>query len=223
MKSNLFAAICMIFFSTPYQSDQNSLLKVGENNTRRGNGVITTVPLYRLCDDKGYHMYITDKSIKDQLLLRGQKKGEGIVGYVFLKQVRESVRLYGLKLYLESHKATEPYSGIESLYTTDEDEMLYARGKFHYQLDDGFNAYISTAYVQNTNSIPPTKPLYRILQLSLQPQGHFYTTNTDERNALLKDTKNYRDEGIAGYVWEGVVSLEEVIKVDNNYNQGNLN
>ena len=84
--------------------------------------------------------------------------------------------------------------------------MLNAIGKYKY-FPMGEGKGINHLLFISPTQLPGTTPVYRILQTSLKTHGHFYTSSQDERNRLVYDTQNYRDEGIVGYIWTSPVSL----------------
>src|SRR6187455_2809151 len=70
--------------------------KLTNYNINNGS-TVTAVPLYRLSDDRGYHLYTTDKNERERLALSGKFISGGPIGYVFPKQVPGAVRLYWLQ------------------------------------------------------------------------------------------------------------------------------
>lgn len=163
---------------------------------------INSEPLYRLCDPKGYHYYTSNKDKYYNYISLGWKP-EGIIGYVFNQQVKGSLPVW------VTRKTTDRYCNLgcaDYLFTISKEEQLFAISNFGYSNDGWLSGDIPVFYMAPTQ-LPGTTPLYRVLQTSLSPNGHFLTTNVSERNLIVGDATNYRDEGITGYVWSTQVSL----------------
>lgn len=173
-----------------------------ENSHKLDMNNIGSEPLYRLCDKKGYHYYTSSKESYHNYISAGWKP-EGVIGYVFKQEVKGSLPVW------VTRKTTDRYCDqgcADYLFTISKEEQLFAISNYGYSNDGWLAGEIPVFYMAPTQ-LPGTTPLYRILQTHLSPNGHFYTTDVNERNHILGDATNYRDEGIGGYVWTTQVSL----------------
>jgi hypothetical protein len=143
------------------------------------DNVGTLKPLYRMVNGMS-HLFTTSFDETQQAKAKGFQS-EGIGYFVAKTQIANTVPLYRL------HNATTG----DHFYTRDEAEARAAAAQSGYT-NEGVAGYIAASQIAGT------VPLYR-LQFATNNQ-HFYTTDASERSRAM--SQGWKDEGIAGYVWQ---------------------
>jgi len=145
-----------------------------------------TVPLRRLLLSSGMHCYTTDDREVERLTAREGARDEGLLGYVYSEAIPGTVRLYRLRLGAEK-------ADIRHFYTAFEPEKrdVIRRRDLPVRLH-GMTCYV---YPHDFSVEPDNTDIVAVHGL-YNPNNNefFYTSSTDERDALLAKAQRQREE-----------------------------
>lgn len=182
---------------------------------------VATVPLYRLyAETTGINFYTADPNRRDSAIASGGWKQIGITGYVFNKQVPDTVPLYMIE--------TDIGFGAIFGYTRNLNEAIrLTQKKGWYTEGNGIACYVAAT------QLPGTLPLYRLSrgktgskdsgggffdfiagpEFKTEGSDHiigdfdnFYTTSKAERDSAVANAK-YTYVRPEGYIWTQPTTL----------------
>lgn len=154
----------------------------------------TREPLRQVWDNKRANHFFAHPSWLEYHLKSLGSEDQGVEGYVATQQLPGTVPLYELN---SNAPTGVPSAFDDTLYTTNETERAQAKAAQSY-FTQGFTDSRIIGYIFTAQQ-PGTTPLYRTF--SVNSSDHYYTTTTWKRDNAIKSFRQYKDQGIVGYVY----------------------